>query len=87
MHKYRKSKKVVNLKLLSLTAMLGNGNVGLPSPWESNSISEKNILKAFEDGTESKIKKHVQSGWIRVYPQGTRFDSSNYDPLRNNSII
>ena len=27
------------------------------------------------------VRDHTDKGWVRSYPDGTRFDSSNYNPF------
>jgi hypothetical protein len=72
-----------------LTSMLGAGKIGTSSVWESVSLSENKIVEAYDDRSEkyAQIEKHVKSSWIRAYPKGTRFDSSNYNPFRKYFLI
>lgn len=62
--------------------MLGKGKLGTPVYWESVSIKEDNLNELYEsnDGID-KVKRHTEIGWVRAYPNGTRFDSSNYNPF------
>lgn len=45
--KVDKEMKVINRKLLSLTAMLSNGTLGAPSFWESVSLNENTIIRYY----------------------------------------
>lgn len=73
-------KKKINMKMLLVTSMLSGGKLGEPCPWESISISEGKMEKYFKKDKE-KLRNHTDYGWIRSYPDGTRFDSSNYNPF------
>jgi len=53
------------------------------SCWEMGNISEANILNYIDDANRMKSVEHFSKKcFIRVYPQGTRFGSSNYNPIR-----
>ena len=67
--------------------MLGGGKVGSPSQWESISLNENKVLSYFNGNQESELQNHTKIGWLRVYPKGSRFDSSNYNPLRKSAIM
>lgn len=72
-----------------ITSMLGAGKLGTASVWESVSLSENKIVE-FNNSKSDKydeIERHVKSSWIRAYPKGTRFDSSNYNPFRKINLI
>lgn len=73
-------KKKINMKMLLVTSMLSGGKLGEPCPWESISINEGKMEKYFKKDKE-KLRNHTDYGWIRSYPDGTRFDSSNYNPF------
>lgn len=77
-----KIKECIN-DLGKLTAMISAkfepGHAFLP--WEIQSLDEKAIQKKVEKHGREFWFKHHQTKLTRVYPKGTRFDSSNYSPL------
>ncbi len=48
-------------------------------PWEVKSLDENKILKVTRQFGRDFWLKHHQSTFTRIYPKGTRFDSSNYN--------
>lgn len=69
--------------LAVLTSMIGaHWKQGMPfMPWEIKSLDEKAILKNEKSLGRAFWIKHHQKLLTRVYPKGTRFDSSNYSPV------
>jgi len=51
-------------------------------PWEVVSLSEGKIIK-FLKSEKSKLIEFTSNSFLRVYPIGTRFDSSNFDPTKS----
>jgi len=51
-------------------------------PWEVVSLSEGKIIK-FLKSEKSKLIEFTSNSFLRVYPTGTRFDSSNFDPTKS----
>jgi hypothetical protein len=51
-------------------------------PWEVRSYSEKKVKKSLI-GLKNRIDvlSFHQTTFSRIYPKGTRFDSSNYNPM------
>lgn len=49
--------------------------------WQISSLSE-NQLNALVKRKEELLIKYHQKHFTRIYPKGTRFDSSNYDPVQ-----
>lgn len=51
-------------------------------PWEIQSLVEKEIITKVKTKEDRDFwLKHHQQYFTRVYPKGTRFDSSNYNPF------
>jgi phosphatidylinositol phospholipase C delta len=50
-------------------------------PWEIQSLDEKAIVSATQKMGRQFWLNHHQRNLTRVYPKGSRFDSSNYNPL------
>lgn len=51
-------------------------------PWEIQSLTEKDIISKNKTKEERQFwLKHHYQYFTRVYPKGTRFDSSNYNPF------
>lgn len=51
-------------------------------PWEIQSLDENKILALLKNKQDREFWiKHHQLFFTRVYPKGTRFDSSNYNPF------
>lgn len=74
----------VSDQLAKLVALIGAGYRGkssLQMPWDIKSLDEKKIVKYCEQYTRAYWLKHHQECHTRIYPKGTRFDSSNYDPM------
>ena len=46
------------------------------------SFSESKILKLLEEKKHRDVLTHSSRRILRVYPKGTRVDSSNYDPVQ-----
>ena len=79
----RKTKTIMRKNtsnLLVFTSMLSSGKIGKSNCWESVSLSEKKALNLYERNRQQ-LLDHGRNSWMRIYPQGTRFDSSNYNPL------
>lgn len=55
-------------------------------PWEIKSWDENKIVKFGNAFDRSFWITHHLMNFTRVYPKGTRFDSSNYSPLYSWSI-
>lgn len=51
-------------------------------PWEVVSLSEGKIIK-FMKNEKSKLIEFTANSFLRVYPAGFRFDSSNFDPTKS----
>jgi len=51
-------------------------------PWDVVSLSESKVTKLYETNREQLIEFTTNS-FLRVYPKGTRIDSSNYDPVKS----
>jgi len=51
-------------------------------PWDVVSLSESKVSKFYETNREQLIEFTTNS-FLRVYPKGTRIDSSNYDPVKS----
>lgn len=50
-------------------------------PWEIRSLNENKIIKLAEMKGRYHWLKHHNKHLSRIYPKGTRFDSSNYSPI------
>lgn len=50
--------------------------------WDVSSINEKSISKILSNNAKELVDHHKFT-WTRVYPLGTRVDSSNYDPVES----
>jgi len=50
-------------------------------PWDVVSLSEGKIAKYMKHDAQ-KMLEFTSNSFLRVYPAGTRFDSSNYDPVK-----
>ena len=50
-------------------------------PWEIQSLDEKAIVKHSKKFDRKHVLLHHSIFLTRVYPKGTRFDSSNYSPV------
>lgn len=56
--------------------------------WEMGNVSEANILSHIKDtGRMTSLIEFTRKCHLRVYPQGTRFGSSNYNPIRTYSLM
>jgi phosphatidylinositol phospholipase C delta len=55
-------------------------------PWEIKSLDEKGIQKKVVEFGREWWLQHHKFLLTRVYPKGTRFDSSNYNPFPGWSI-
>lgn len=51
-------------------------------PWDVVSLSESKVNKLYETNREQLIEFTTNS-FLRIYPKGTRIDSSNYDPVKS----
>ena len=78
-HKAQNAQK----SLARLTSMVGSkfiqGEVSFP--WEIKSIDEHKIVKFMCMFRREVWLAHHQENFTRIYPKGTRFDSSNYSPI------
>jgi len=50
-------------------------------PWDVVSLSESKVVKNYKSN-RSKLIEYSANSFLRVYPSGSRFDSSNYDPVK-----
>jgi hypothetical protein len=58
------------------------------SCWEMGNISEANILNYMEEPDRfQSLVEFSRKCPVRVYPQGTRFGSSNYNPIRKPILL
>jgi phosphatidylinositol phospholipase C, delta len=66
-----------------VTAMIGASYVKgeMCFPWEIKSLDEGKIKKMYESDNRADWINHHDFLLTRVYPKGTRFDSSNYNPI------
>ena len=51
-------------------------------PWDVVSLSEGKVMKYYKSERDKLIEFTLNS-FLRVYPSGTRIDSSNYDPVKS----
>jgi hypothetical protein len=51
-------------------------------PWDVVSLSESKIMKYFKSDRD-KLIDFTCNSFLRIYPKGTRIDSSNYDPVKS----
>ena len=51
-------------------------------PWDVVSLSESKVLKYYKHDRD-KLVEFSKNSFLRVYPKGTRIDSSNYDPVKS----
>jgi hypothetical protein len=51
-------------------------------PWDVVSLSESKVSKHYIS-ERAKLVEFTTNSFLRVYPKGTRFDSSNYDPVKS----
>lgn len=74
--------------LASLTSMISAHfkENQLMFPWEVQSLDENKIVKVAQKYGRLFWLQHHQGTFTRVYPKGTRFDSSNYDVMRGWSV-
>ena len=72
----------------SVTAMIGVKYVKDEPffPWEIKSLDEGKVKKMCENESREDWINHHDFFLTRVYPKGTRFDSSNYNPIPSWSI-
>ena len=80
--------ELVSNDLARLTSMIGaKWEHGLPfMPWEIKSLDENKVQKHIQKQGRQYWFEHHLSLLTRVYPMGTRFDSSNYNPMVGWSI-
>ena len=50
-------------------------------PWEVVSINEEKIEKNVKKLGRDFMINYSSKSFVRVYPKGTRFDSTNYSPI------
>ena len=50
-------------------------------PWEITSYTEDGWIKALKKYSREYLLSHSKNHFSRLYPKGTRFDSSNYSPI------
>jgi phosphatidylinositol phospholipase C, delta len=74
--------------MTSVTAMIGVKYVKGEAcfPWEIKSLNEGKIKKMCENESREDWINHHDFLLTRVYPKGTRFNSSNYNPIPSWSI-
>ena len=54
---------------------------GRTFPWEVVSINEEKIEKNLKKLGRDFMISYASKSFVRIYPKGTRFDSSNYSPI------
>lgn len=53
-------------------------------PWDCPSIKESKIEEIVKDFEKrKKFVNYCKNSFIKIYPMGTRFDSSNFDPVKS----
>jgi hypothetical protein len=53
-------------------------------PWDCPSIKESKIEEIVKDFEKrKKFVSYCKNSFIKIYPMGTRFDSSNFDPVKS----
>ena len=67
--------------LISVTLKIDDLAGAKYQPWDVVSLSEGKINKYFKSDKE-KLIEFSSNSFLRVYPSGTRIDSSNYDPVK-----
>lgn len=91
----KKKKTIVIAKeLAEITSFGGANRKKLCALWETGtvhparqlasdivSINETKVAELFEGGQGSVLREYNQRNMTRVYPKGTRVDSSNYNPM------
>ena len=84
-------KKTIKEVVEELYPLIGLISVGLNidqikemnyQPWDVVSLSENKVIKHYKEEREKLIEFSANS-FLRVYPKGTRIDSSNYDPVKS----
>ena len=78
----KSTKKAISLRLKGMLCLFGikmdlNANRSI---WNISSIKEPTFEKLSKEH-EDKLQEFLQNNFLRVYPSGTRVDSSNYDPI------
>lgn len=81
-------------ELCELTFLGGGNRKALAALWKEGrsgkemyvaascaSLNEKKLLEVFQAGCLKTIREYNSHGLTRVYPKGTRVDSSNYNPM------
>ena len=67
--------------LISVTLNLQDLSHQNYQPWDVVSLSESKIM-SYSKTEKEKLIKFSSNSFLRIYPTGTRFDSSNYDPTK-----
>lgn len=90
--KLKNNKKTIKEVVREMYFVIGLISVGLENiekiieynyqPWDVVSLSETKVAKLYETNREQLIDFTTNS-FLRVYPKGTRIDSSNYDPVKS----
>ena len=87
----KSKKKTIKEVVEELYPLIGLISVGLNidqikqsnyQPWDVVSLSENKVLNHYKHEREKLIEFSANS-FLRVYPKGTRIDSSNYDPVKS----
>ena len=87
----KQNKKTIKEVVPDLYLYIGLISVGLNineikeskfQPWDVVSLSESKVLKHYTLERD-KLIEFTSNSFLRVYPKGTRFDSSNYDPIKS----
>jgi hypothetical protein len=73
-------KKVMLAKMTSLY----KGSFGLESSYCENVSMDWSKLEDRVKKDPVSVVKYTHKSWLRVYPQGTQFLSSNFNPIRKN---
>jgi hypothetical protein len=72
------------VKLMKFVAML-NSKIDLDkfrrNMWNVCSLEENKVTQLLES-KEERVIDYAKKFFIRTYPAGARFNSSNYDPMR-----
>lgn len=80
--KEKKPKEAISPKLKSILALFGikmNLNA-IRSIWNISSIKES-VFEKLSKEHEDKMQDFLRNNFLRIYPSGTRVDSSNFDPI------
>jgi len=76
------AKELSDLITLGTVKFIGyNEGKGKYKPWEMSSFSEGKVKKLMTKHAPQDLVDYNSRFLSRIYPKGTRFDSSNYDPV------